>query len=123
MMPSQLVALATQARKAFGLDAADELAELDVPPGSHMPINARLQLALPLELVSEVEVAKQVPHLAMMLSTAFSHIDGLDGQPPRQRSDNTNPNKARFMRPPHEKLFPEVYRRARRQIQRATDSK
>lgn len=124
MMPSQLVAAATHARKAFGFDAADELAELDDGPGSHIPISARLQLALPLELVSEVEVAKQVPHFAMTLSTAFSHIDGLDGQPLRQRSDNTNPNKVRFMRHPHEKLLAQyIAGRAERSSTRLFPSK
>lgn len=105
-MPSQLVAAATQARKAFGFDELDELAE-EALPDPHMPINACLQLALPRELPSEDEVAKQVPHLAMMLSTAFSHIDGLDGQPVRPTSNRTTPQTARFMRPPHEKLFTE----------------
>jgi hypothetical protein len=77
-MTSQLVALATQARKASGLDALDDDdAELDDEPDPHMPISASLQLALPLELVDDVDVPKQVPHLAMMLSTAFSHIDEL----------------------------------------------
>ena len=105
-MPSQLVALATQARKALGFDELDELAE-EALPDPHMPISACLQPALPLELPSEEEVAKQVPHLAMMLSTAFSHIDVLDGQPVRPRSNNANPKTMRFMRPPHEKLFTE----------------
>jgi hypothetical protein len=105
-MPSQLVALATQARKALGLDELDELAD-DALPEPHMPISACLQPALPLELPSDDEVAKQVPHLAMMLSTAFSHIDVLDGQPVRPRNNNANPGTTRFMRPPHEKLFTE----------------
>ncbi len=43
-----------------------------------MSMSARRQLPLPFELVKEVEVAKQVPHLAMMLSTAFTHIDDGD---------------------------------------------
>jgi len=105
-MPSQLVALATQARKALGLDELDELAD-DALPEPHMPISACLQPALPLELPSDDEVAKQVPHLAMMLSTAFSHIDVLDGQPVRPRNNNANLRTTRFMRPPHEKLFTE----------------
>lgn len=117
MMPSQLVAAATHARKAFAFDADDELAELDDGPGWHIPISACLQLALPRELVIddelEVDVAKQVLHLAMMLSTAFSHIDGLDGQPVRDRSETTNAIRARFMRHPHEKLSSE-YSPARR---------
>jgi hypothetical protein len=92
MMPSQLVAAATHAKKAFGFDAADELAELDDDPGAHIPMRACLQLALPRELVidDDDELAKHVLHLAMMLSTAFSHIDGLDGQPERERSETTN---------------------------------
>jgi hypothetical protein len=89
MMPSQLVAAATHPRKAFGFHAADEL---DDDPGAHIPIRACLQLALPRELVidDDDELAKHVLHLAMMLSTAFSHIDGLDGQPERERSETTN---------------------------------
>jgi hypothetical protein len=71
-----------------------------------MSISVRRQLALPLELVKDVEVAKQVPHLAMMLSTAFTHIededeDGMeDGQPVRHRRDQITPAKARLMRHP-----------------------
>ena len=72
-----------------------------------MSISVRRQLALPFELVREVEVAKQVPHLAMMLSTAFTHIDedgdedGIeDGQPVRHKRDNITPAKARLMRHP-----------------------
>lgn len=77
-------------------------------------MRARRQLPLPFELVREVEVAKQVPHLAMMLSTAFTQIDdggGDDemeeeaGQPVRQKRDNITPAKARLMRHPHEKLL------------------
>jgi hypothetical protein len=77
-----------------------------------MSISARRQLPLPFELVKEVEVAKQVPHLAMMLSTAFTHINDDDedemeddGQPVRHKRDNITPAKARLMRHPHEKLF------------------
>ena len=78
-MTSQLVALATQARKASGVEWLDELDELDDElPDPHMSMSARRQLALPFELVREVEFAKQVPHLAMMLSTAFTHIDDED---------------------------------------------
>jgi hypothetical protein len=113
-MTSQLVALATQARKAAGVEWLDELDELDDDelPDPHMSISARRQLELPFELVKEVEVAKQVPHLAMMLSTAFTHIDDEDemedGQPVRpteHKRENTTPTKARFTRHPHEKLF------------------
>jgi hypothetical protein len=112
-MTSQLVALATQARKASGLEPLDELDERDDElPDPHMSISARRQLALPFELVNEVEVAKQVPHLAMMLSTALVHIAEDDeieeGQPVRpntdNKEDNTTPAKARFMRHPHQKL-------------------
>jgi len=108
-MPSQLVALATQARKASGLEAL-ELDDLDEElPDPHMPIRACLQLALPFELVNEVDVAKQVPHLAMMLLTAFSHIadeDEIDfGQPVTNRRPNTAPARARFTRHPHEKVI------------------
>ncbi|HEY6476003.1 MAG TPA: hypothetical protein VI456_05435 [Polyangia bacterium] len=114
-MTSQLVALATQARNASGLEALDERDELeDELPDPHMSIRARRQLLLPFELVNEVDVAKQVPHLAMMLPTALAHIDDEDeiedGQPVRprpNRRDNTPPTKARFMRHPQEKLFAE----------------
>ena len=109
-MTSQLVALATQARKASGLEWLDELD--DELPDPHMSMSARRQLALPFELVREVEFAKQVPHLAAMLSTAFTHIDDGDedemeddGQPVRPKSDNITPAKARLMRHPREKLF------------------
>ena len=43
-----------------------------------MFISACRQLALPIELDDELEVPKQVPHLAMMLSTALSHRDGVE---------------------------------------------
>jgi hypothetical protein len=107
-MPSQLVALATQARNAPGLETL-ELDDLDEElPDPHIPIRASLQLALPFELVREVDVAKQVPHLAMMLLTAFSQIaddDEIDdGQPVTNRRDSTTPAKARFIPHPHEKL-------------------
>ena len=108
-MPSQLVALATQARNASGLEAL-ELDDLDDElPVAHIPMRACLQLELPLELVDEVEVAKQVPHLAITLLTAFSQFDDDDeiieaGQPVRHTTENTRPQKARFMRDPHEKL-------------------
>jgi len=111
-MTSQLVALATQARKAWGLEALDERDELDDElPEPHMSMSARRQLPLPFELVREVEFAKQVPHLAMMLSTAFTHIDEVeedemeDGQPVRKKRDNITPAKARLMRHPREKLL------------------
>jgi hypothetical protein len=109
-MTSQLVALATQSRNALGFPELDELDdELPVP---HMFISACRQLALPIELDEELEVPKQVPHLAMMLSTAFSHRDGVDNvdlQPETQRIENTNPRKARFMSFPHEPVMRSVY--------------
>jgi len=108
-MTSQLVALPTQSRKASGLDVRlDELDELDqVPAGSHMLISACRQLVLPRELVLEVDVAKHVPHLAMMLATAFSHFE-FNGdtsveeeQPVTDRAVNSRPRKvpkeARFI--------------------------
>ncbi len=107
-MTLQLVALATQSRKASGLDALelderDE--ELAVP---HMPISVSRQLALPFELVEEVDVPKQVPHLAMMLLTAFSHRDGvLDGQPVSPKATSTKASKARFIGPSIKMLFAE----------------
>ena len=115
---SQLVALATQLRNASGLDALDELNELllDDEPVGHSSFRASRQLVLPreeLELDDEEALddedddpGKQVPHLAMMLSTALSHLDAspLDnssgGQPVTNNSDDTertNPRKARFM--------------------------
>jgi hypothetical protein len=78
-----------------------------------MLMSACWQLALPFELVLEVDVAKHVPHLAMMLLTAFSHREAnCDGnveeeQPPTDRAVNIRPrkgpNKARFicMPPPN----------------------
>ncbi len=114
-MTSQLVALATQARKASGVEWLDELDELDDEelPDPHMSISARRQLELPFELVKEVEVAKQVPHLAMMLSTAFTHIDDEDemedGQPVRpteHKRENTTPTTARFTEAPPTKSYP-----------------
>jgi len=99
-MPSQLVALATQARKASGLRL--ELDELDDElPDPHMLMSACRQLALPFELVLDVDVAKHVPHFAMMLSTALSHFTVLDGHPLTNSTDRTNPSKARFMSSPH----------------------
>ena len=81
-----------------------------------MSISVRRQLALPYELVKEVEVAKQVPHLAMMLSTALTHIsdgdedgddDGMeDGQPVRHKRENITPAKARLMRHPTKSYSP-----------------
>jgi hypothetical protein len=105
-MPSQLVALATQARNASGFALADEVADWDELPTLHIPINACLQLALPRELVEAVDVAKHVPHLAMMLATAFSQFDDdvEDGQPVTNRTDNTRPSNVRFMRHPQERL-------------------
>ena len=109
-------------RNASGLDALDELNELlllDDEPVGHRSFSASRQLALPreeLELDDELDdedddPVKQVPHLAMMLSTALSHLDDsllddspLDnssgGQPVTNNSDETertNPRKARFM--------------------------
>ena len=108
-MPSQLVALATHARKASGLDAL-ELDDLDEElPDPHKPIRVCLQLALPFELVNEFDVAKQVPHLAMMLLTAFSHIaddDEMDdGHPVTNNRPNTAPANARFIGHPKGKVI------------------
>jgi hypothetical protein len=80
-----------------------------------MPISACLQLPLPFELVNEFDVAKQVPHLLMMLLTAFSHIVDNDdddndddaGQPVTNNRPNTTAAKARFMAHPPGKLSPE----------------
>jgi hypothetical protein len=123
-MTSQLVALATQARKASGVEALDELDERDDElPDPHMSMSARRQLPLPLELVKEVEVAKQVPHLAMMLSTAFTHIDDEDemeddGQPVRHKRDNITPAKARLMRHPQLKVIYQLYPHLTEEIHR-----
>jgi hypothetical protein len=104
--------LATQARNASGLGALDDdSAELlDADPVPHMFSSASLQLALPRELCEEVDVPKQVPHFAMTFSTAFSQFDELRLvvlQPAASESDNTNPQSARFMRDPHEKVISE----------------
>src|SRR5436305_7917286 len=98
-MPWQLVALATQLRMASALD--DELDELDEEPAdAHMFVSARRQLTVPLELELEPKLEDDptghVPHLAMMLSTAWSHLD-LTGQPAANKTERTNPRKARFM--------------------------
>jgi hypothetical protein len=81
-----------------------------------MSMSARRQLPLPFELVKEVEVAKQVPHLAMMLSTAFTHIDDEDEdemeearQPARQKRDNITPAKARLIETPPRKVIHQLY--------------
>jgi hypothetical protein len=112
-MTSQLVAFATQSRNASGLDALEELDELeeDVPLG-HRSLRASRQLVLfreLLELDDEDVPGKHVLHLAMMLSTALSHLDDDDGsdespgqpvQPAMSNTENTeraNPRKARFM--------------------------
>jgi len=95
-MPSQVVAAATQFRKASGLDELEELDELDDDP--HMPISAWRQLELVRELVLDVDIPKHVWHLAMMLSTALSHLDVALGQPVTDSTDNTNAMKAIFMR-------------------------
>jgi hypothetical protein len=101
MMTWQLVALATQLRKASGLLELDEPLD-DAGHGPHMLIRAFLQLPLNLELELELELVPgmHVPHLAMMLSTACSHLDVLAGQPLTNRTDRTNPRKARFMSSP-----------------------
>ena len=99
-MPSQLVAAATQLRKASGLDDLEELLDEELPE-PHIPISASRQLPLPFELVLDVDVAKHVPHFAMMLSTALSHFTVLDGHPLTNSTDRTNPSKARFMSSPH----------------------
>ena len=123
-MPSQLVALATQARKAAGLEALelDDLDEELPDPDPHMPMSACLQLPLPFELVNEFDVAKQVPHLAMMLFTAFSHIADCDeiddGQPVTNRRDSTKPTKARFMRHPTKKISTEYSLSGGRKVSR-----
>jgi hypothetical protein len=68
-----------------------------------------LQLWLSRELVLAADApGRHVPHLAMMLSTAFSHLradeeddnDDVFQQPETERTDNTEnakPRKARFM--------------------------
>ena len=63
-----------------------------------MSMSARRQLPLPFELVEEVEVAKQVPHLAMMLSTAFTHIDDGGGDE-RWRTDSRSDKRETTSRP------------------------
>jgi hypothetical protein len=123
-MPSQLVALATQARKASGLEALelDDLDEELPDPDPHMPMSACLQLPLPFELVNEFDVAKQVPHLAMLLFTAFSHIADSDeiedGQPVTNRRDSTKPTRARFMRHPTKKISTEYSLSGGRKVSR-----
>jgi hypothetical protein len=98
MMSSQLAALATQSRKALALFDEDELDALNEEPiGPHRFISASLQLWLSLELVAGASVpGRHVPHLAMMLSIAFSHR-WLGVQPARHRNENANPRNARFM--------------------------
>jgi hypothetical protein len=113
-MPLQLVAYAMQSRKASGLDALDELDELDVlkgldeldddDPVLHMLSSACRQLALSLELELDDDTPKHAPHLAMMLSTALSHLDdnvdvNFEGQPVPEttKRERTNPRSARFM--------------------------
>jgi hypothetical protein len=98
-MTSQLVAFATQLRKASGLDELDELDEEPAPP--HMFIRAVRQLALSRELELEDDPARHVPHLATMLSTAFSHLD-VEGQPETAKRESANPRNARFMVFPRE---------------------
>ena len=105
-MTSQLVALPTQSRKAFG---SEELEKLDEGVGPHRFIRVSLQLWLSRELVFAADApVRHVPHLAMMLSTAFSHLRPDDEdvneevfqQPSVGRTDrneNANPRKVRFM--------------------------
>ena len=102
-MTSQLVALATQSRKAFG---SEELEKLDEGVGPHRFIRVSLQLWLSRELVLAADdPVRHVPHLAMMLSTAFSHLRADDEddneevfqQPVTDRNENANPRTARFM--------------------------
>lgn len=118
------MALATQSRNASGLDALEELLNelllLDVEPVGHRSFRASRQLALPREELEldddddeeDDDPGKQVPHLAMMLSTALSHrddsplVNSSGGQPATNSSDDerTNPSKARFMTcPPRER--------------------
>src|SRR5215468_4275380 len=109
MMIWQLVALATQLRNASGLLELDELFDDEELAGPHMFIKAARQLALPLELELEDDPARHVPHLAMMLSTACSHLE-LVGQPvTTNNNERTNPKQtnetARFMRHPHENCY------------------
>jgi hypothetical protein len=95
-MTSQLVALPTQSRNASGLDELDELDE--EPAAPHMFIKASLQLALSFELVLVLddEPGRHVPHLAMMLSTAFSHLDeGI--QAVTDRTENTKLTSPSFI--------------------------
>jgi hypothetical protein len=113
-MTSQLVAFATQARKASGLefdeldelDEPDELDELDEDPDPHMFLKASRQLPLCLERELELlelepqledDPAKQAPHLAMMLSTALSQFDFSGGQPVTVKRAMTNPRRASFI--------------------------
>jgi hypothetical protein len=110
---SQLVALATQSRNASGLETLEELEELDDElPVGHMSLSASRQPALSRELLEldeddedDDDPGKHVWHLAMMLSTAFSHRDDDDGndsggqpvQPAINNTERANPRKARFM--------------------------
>jgi hypothetical protein len=127
-MPLQLVAYAMQSRKASGLDALDELDELDVlkgldeldddDPVLHMLSSACRQLALSRELELDDDTPKHVPHLAMMLSTALSHLDdnvdvNLEGQPvpATAKIERTNPRSARFMSLLPTKVIRRVYSR------------
>jgi len=119
-MTSQLVAFATQSRNAAGLDELEELDELEDDPVPHMFISACLQLVLSLELVLEVDVPKHVPHLAMTLLTAFSHLDDNaednveDGQPApaTAKIERTNPRSARFMSLLPTKVIGRVYQQS-----------
>jgi len=122
----QLGACATQARKASWLECEelDELDELEKPDeldeldelddelsDPHISIRAWRQLPLcrEVEEKAEPENGKQVPHLAMMLSTAFSQLDFSGGQPVRPRTEKTakaektNPRNDRLMSIPPSK--------------------
>ena len=94
----------------------------DDDPVPHMFMRSCLQLALSLELVLEVDVPKHVPHLAMTLLTAFSHLDDnvevkVEGQPVPatakkiEKIGRTNPRSARFMSLLPTKVIRRVYSR------------
>src|SRR5437763_10285693 len=110
-MPSQLVALATQSRNPAEPDELDEDDDEDddEPADPHMSSRAWRQLALPSELLLELDddeeddededdVPRHVPHFAMMLSTALSHFESAGTQtvPATQKNDRkqkANPRK------------------------------
>jgi len=86
-----------------------------VVPLGHRSFRASRQLALLRELLElddddddeddDDDPGRHVWHLAMMLSTAFSHLDDDDGndsggqpvQPANNNTERANPRKARFM--------------------------